>query len=456
MYKKSIFIFRRDLRLEDNTTLLQACSESEKVLPIFIFDPRQSDKKKNDYFSEHSFQFLIQTLHDLDSTLKKRGSKLSFFRGRPEDVIELLLDDGFEAVYFNRDHTPFSRRRDKQILDVVEAKGCHAHHNWDALLVQPGSVCTKTGEPYKVFSPFRRSAMDQKVDRPKKFGYSNFYSTLHSDAESTDVLREFMPPEKDLAQSAGRGHALDILKNIGDYQNYGNDRNLPAVYGTTRLSGHLKFGSVSVREVYWKIVDTFGKGHKLVSELYWRDFYAHLLWHYPELLGQEMQEKYRGMKWTNDSKKLRAWKEGKTGYPIVDAGMRELNETGWMHNRVRMIVANFLTKDLHIDWREGEKYFAQKLLDYDPANNNGGWQWAASTGADALPYFRIFNPWTQQKKFDKDAHYIKEYIPELRDVSAKEIHDIEKRGVPEGVDYPEPIVDHAEERKVALSLYKER
>ena len=458
-YHKTIFIFRRDLRLEDNTTLNQCAAESEKILPIFIFDDRQVKKKQNEYFSKHAFQFLVDSLVELDGALKKKGSALSFFSGHPDQIIKKLLqEENFDAVYFNKDHTPFACKRDKRIKDLCNSldKGCVS--NWDALLHKPGTILTKTGGPYKVFTPFKKSALSSDPEKPKPLGSAAFYAQVHSLAQGVHFAREQLTDferNENLAQVPGRDEALDIIEHIQDFANYNEERDYPAKSGTTKLSGHLKFGSISPREVYWQVVKMFGKSHGLVNELYWRDFYAHLMWHYPELLGQEMQEKYRTLRWENDKEKFEKWCRGKTGFPIVDAAMRELNQTGWMHNRMRMTVASFLIKDLHIDWQWGERYFAQQLLDYDPASNNGGWQWAASTGADAQPYFRIFNPWSQQKRFDPEARYIKKYVPELSNLSASEIHKIEKGVVPEGVDYPAAMVNHQDERKTALAQYEQ-
>ena len=222
--------------------------------------------------------------------------------------------------------------------------------------------------------------------------------------------------------------------------------------GTTRLSAHHKFGTISIRESYWVVKRELGNSSQLITELYWRDFFTHVAFHFPHVFKGAFREEYNGLEWSKSKKNFDAWCEGKTGFPIVDAGMRQLKETGWTHNRVRMITASFLVKDLHIDWRWGEKFFAQHLVDYDPAVNNGNWQWVAGSGCDAAPYFRVFNPWTQQKKFDQDVKYIKKFIPELEKLTAKQIHDWEKRQV-DGIAYPAPIIDHAEARKETLKRY---
>ena len=251
----------------------------------------------------------------------------------------------------------------------------------------------------------------------------------------------------------GRKNAQKVLNRLADFNDYDTDRDIPAKEATTGLSAHNKFGTVSIREVYHAVTDALGSSHTIIRELYWRDFFSHVAFHFPHIFGHAFHKKYEQLEWENSRKKFKVWCDGKTGFPIVDAGMRQLNVTGFMHNRVRMIVASFLVKDLHIDWRWGEKYFAQNLVDYDPAVNNGNWQWAASTGCDAQPYFRIFNPWIQGKKFDLDCIYIKKWVPELRKYSAKDIHRLEKGGALDG--YPEAIVDHSEAKQVAEDMFIE-
>jgi deoxyribodipyrimidine photo-lyase len=257
-----------------------------------------------------------------------------------------------------------------------------------------------------------------------------------------------------LALRGGRTEGLKRLRLIDGMTSYKADRDIPALGATTMLSAHHKFGTISIRETYWRAAEAFGVSCHLISELYWRDFFTHIAWHFPHVFKGAFRPEYNALEWNRSKKDFQRWCEGKTGFPIVDAGMRQMNETGYMHNRVRMIVASFLVKDLHINWQRGEKYFAQKLLDYDPAVNNGNWQWAASTGCDAQPYFRIFNPWLQQKKFDPDAEYIKRWVPELKNVSVKDIHQGYKPNLFSDVKYPEPMVDHAAERQETLKRFK--
>lgn len=450
-HKKSLFIFRRDLRLEDNTGLISALNDSEIVIPAFVFDPRQYDKTKNPYFSDNAFGFLIESLKDLDSQLNIKNSRLYIFNGIVEEVIEKLIkDENIDAIYFNKDYTPFSKKRDTEIDKICKKHNVSCYSFADALLNEPNSVLKNDGSPYTVFTPFWKNASTIKVNDPKNNHYKNYYNKKIISEKSFLELNLKYEDNKNRIKG-GRKNAVNILNNIIKLKNYESIRDYPYINGTSKLSAHLKFGTVSIREAYWAIANEMTLAHPLLRQLYWRDFFYHIAYHFPKVFGHSFNEKYEKVRWDNDEKLLQAWKNGVTGFPIVDAGMRELNTTGYMHNRVRMIVASFLTKDLHIDWRLGEKYFAQQLVDYDPCINNGNWQWAASTGCDAQPYFRIFNPWLQQKKFDPKCEYIKRWILELKNVDAKTIHELDKNEIP---NYPKPIIDHYAESKEAISRYK--
>lgn len=456
-YNRSLFIFRRDLRLEDNTGLLAACDQSQEVIPVLIFDPRQADEANNEYFSQNAFRFMCDSLLELDEHLKNRSSKLHVLEGEPSHVLpEIIKENDIDAVFLNRDYTPFAKERDEELHNVCERAETNVQFAHDLYLTVPGEILTNDGGPYKVFTPFEKKAREQDVSKPHQNNYSNMIRIRGDKVSGIEKVEEYHPGKNEqIVQQGGRGNALQTLRNLERFSNYESDRDTPSKKGTTRMSAHLKFGTVSVREVYWAIRDALGGSTQLVSELYWRDFYGHVLYHFPEVLGENYLDKYKdGIDWENDKGQFEAWKEGETGFPIVDAGMRELQNTGWMHNRVRMIVASFLTKDLRIDWRWGEKWFAQNLVDYDVASNNGGWQWAAGTGTDAQPYFRIFNPWSQGEKHDPNCEYIKKWVPELEGVEAKRIHKIGDKGVPDGVEYPEPIVDHSEAREKTLAMYK--
>lgn len=450
---RALFIFRRDLRLQDNTALQKALKENDEVLPCFILDKRQVER--NEYKSQNLLQFMRDSLKELNESLKKQNGKLYIFYGITHDIInEAIQKTDITSVYVNRDYTPFSKERDKKIHEVCQKNNVEFKSSHDYLLNHPDKVFTNTGNPYKVFTPYWKKARKHDVPKPKQNTHTNYFNK-DLDLERFKKLNELVEEDNPhIFRKGGRKEALNILQNLKKHQNYEEDRNYPWKDGTTGLSPHNKFGTVSIREVYHAMKETLGF-NGLIRELYWRDFYTQLQYHFGYVYEESFKKKYNKVEWDNNKEALKAWKEGKTGFPIIDAGMRQLNKTGWMHNRVRMIVACFLTKDLHIHWKHGEKYFAQKLVDYDRSVNNGSWQWAASTGADAQPYFRIFNPWSQQKKYDKKAKYIKKYIPELQNVNPKALHKLDKQtplGMPKK--YPKPIVDHDVERKEALERYK--
>ena len=447
-YPQSLFIFRRDLRLEDNTALNEALERSERVSCVFILDPRQADPERNAYFSANAFAFMVESLIDLDDALKARDARLAIYEGLSHEVVGQLIEThAIDAVFVNSDVTPFSKERDIALERSCRERGCAFHASDDTTLTPVHAILTN-GKPYRVFTPYWKAASRTEIRQPRTV--RGAFSTL--DAKRPDAITT-PPGSSQRTIRGGRSVALRTLERIEGYADYRDVRDLPGEQGTTQLSAHLKFGTISARELLWKIRRTLGEDHALERQLFWRDFYHQLLYHHPEVLGREFDPVYAaGIEWNAQGTTLDAWKAGRTGFPIVDAGMRELLETGWMHNRVRMICASFLTKDLHIDWREGERYFASMLVDYDVANNNGGWQWAASTGADAAPYFRIFNPWIQQKRFDPDAVYVQRWVAELRGLTAQAIHALDSKR-PQGLNYPKPIVDHAIARNEALRRY---
>ena len=354
----------------------------------------------------------------------------------------------------NRDYTPFSKERDAKIAAACKKHKVQFNSFADALLTEPEQVHKKDGGPYTVYTPFMRTARSIAVANVQSFEANNFHKgVLNSSFLFTEPNVLLTSRNEKLLVKGGRNEGLRLLHDISNLSDYDDQRDFPAIKGTSLLSAHHKFGTISIRETYWRILAEFGKEHPMVNELYWRDFFTHITHHFPRVLGSVFHEKYNALKWPNKEAYFEKWCKGETGFPIVDAGMRELNETGYMHNRVRMITASFLVKDLHIDWRWGERYFANKLVDYDPAVNNGNWQWAASTGCDAQPYFRIFNPWRQQMRFDAECLYIKKWIPELRNLSAKEIHNLET-GANMFSSYPQPIVKHKEQAEIAKQMFK--
>jgi deoxyribodipyrimidine photo-lyase len=459
-YKKSVFIFTRDLRLEDNTGLLASLSDSEITIPIFIFNPIQlSDKNK--YKSNNCIQFMIESLNDLNSELNKHDSRLFYFYDAPETIIEKLLksDPDIDAIYINMDYTPFARERLHLISTVCQKYNKQCLEYEDYMLTGVKSVLKSDNTPYQKFTPYSRAAQKTKVREPvknnnKKTAYVKKSKTYPFEHKSD--IKKFYTENNEIAVRGGRSNALKILAKLSQFKSYAKTRDIPSI-STTTLSAYLKFNTVSVREVWTKFQKVLTKNTKLITQLYWRDFYMMIVYHFPHVIGNPMKLNYH-IKWETNATALNAWKTGKTGIPIVDAGMRQLNKTGYMHNRCRMIVANFLVKILHINWQDGEKYFAQMLVDYDPPNNNGGWQWSSSTGADSQPYFRIFNPWRQAEKFDPDAIYIKKYIPELADVSAKDILEWNTSyELYPKVKYPKPIVmDIKKEASKSIKAYNHR
>ena len=449
-FQKSLFIFRRDLRIEDNTGLNFALESSEKVIPAFIFTPEQIEK--NPYRSDHCLKFMIESLEDLENQLKKKGGKLYFFQGEPQEVVDRCFRKlNIDAVIVNQDYTPYSRQRDKKIEKVCIQKEIEFHSFHDALLHPPEETVKKDGQPYTIFTPYFRNASKHEVLRPLKSLKGNYFCGQIPFAQHQIPLS---PPDVENKWKGGRTEALKILKRLESFDNYRKLKDFPAEEGSTHLSAYLKFTLCSPREIYAAICNQLGEHHELIRALYWRDFFTGIAYFFPHVFKGSFHPKFDQLRWSDDRKAYHRWCTGTTGFPIIDAGMRELNATGFMHNRVRMIAASFLIKDLHIDWRWGEKYFAQHLIDYDPAVNNGNWQWAASTGCDAQPYFRIFNPWNQQKKFDPDCSYIKQWIPEIEPLSAQTIHTWNERGQNEEYDnYPPPMIDHHEAAKKALQTY---
>lgn len=452
MYPLSLHIFRKDLRLHDNSALIQALKSSKMVIPCFIFDKRQIDN--NDYKSDNCIQFMVRSLQELDADLKKKKSKLYFFYGIAEDIVAQLLSKiNIKAIYINRDYTPFSKARDQKIENICRSLNVDFHCCADVLLHEPEELLKSDNQPYTIFTPFYKKAIQLQVSSTKNNLHNNYYqeSISFENRKPLEKLLKINNPH--VSVKGGRSEALLLLKKIKNLKDYQTIRNFPALDGTTQLSAHNKFGTISIREFYAEVVKNFGIKHTLIDELYWRDFFTYIIFYYPHVLGNAFKKQYANIIWSNNEKYFQAWCHGQTGFPIVDAGMRELNATGYMHNRVRMIVASFLIKDLHIDWRWGEKYFAQKLVDYDPAVNNGNWQWVASTGCDAQPYFRIFNPWLQQQKFDFDCYYIKKWIPELSNIPTKIIHSFNKMKIRLET-YSSPIIDHKIESQKSKLIYK--
>ncbi|MFP3939222.1 MAG: cryptochrome/photolyase family protein [Thermoanaerobaculia bacterium] len=458
-YRRAAFVFRRDLRLADNTGLARAAAMAEEVLPCFIFDPAQADPGRNPYFGAPAFQVMLESLEDLDGQLEAAGGRLYRFHGDPAEVIgELLNAHGVDAVFVNRDYTPFSEARDGRNREACEARKIPLHRSHDLLLTRPGQVTTGAGTPYRVFTPFHRAARKEPVPGPAGVPEIRFARPEIAPARSRELDHELLPERRELHARGGRREALRILERLERFRTYPEERNrlAPAgnpAGGATGLGPHNKFGTVSIREVHHAVVRTLGPDHDLARQLYWRDFFTQLAWFEPRVFGNAFRREYDAIPWEDDERLFQAWCAGRTGFPLVDAGMRQLAGSGYLPNRVRMVVASFLVKDLRVDWRRGERWFATHLIDYDPAVNNGNWQWAASTGADAQPWFRIFNPWRQQERHDPDCAYVRRWVPELRDLAPGEVHALEGR--PRGLAYPEPVVDHRARAARTKALFAE-
>lgn len=423
----NIFWFRRDLRLDDNAALYHALKDGNPVVPIFIFDKNILDELEDK--QDRRVEFIHLSLQDIQRQLLKLGSTLDCRYGKPEDVFkELLGDYKVEKLFTNHDYEPYARQRDGDIARLLNEKGIRFHSYKDQVIFEKDEVLKDDGKPYTIFTPYSRKWKSLLNSyRLKPYPVRKYLSRLHRQP----VHQLFSPAEIGFIETGDPFPDREWMGQI--IRHYKEQRDFPAVRGTSRLSVHLRFGTISIRQ----LADEAGAlNETFLNELIWRDFYHMILWHFPHVVGHSFKPEYDRIRWRNDPGEFEAWCNGMTGYPIVDAGMRELNATGFMHNRVRMIVASFLTKHLLIDWRWGEAYFAKKLLDYDLAANNGGWQWAAGSGCDAAPYFRIFNPYLQTKKFDPELKYVRQWVPELEELN-----------------YPRPIVEHETARKRCLAVY---
>lgn len=425
----NIFWFRRDLRLEDNAGFYQALKEEKPVLCLFIFDKNILDKLSNK--SDARVHFIHNCISELKSQLKKLGSDILVKYGKPEKVWkEITKEYSIEKIFINRDYEPYAQNRDRKLFDYFKKQDIEFKGYKDQVIFEKNEVLKKDGKPYTVFTPYSRK-WKEKLEAIHLKPYPNSEHFQYLKKISTTLpfptLEEMGFKESEIS-IPGKTFNKKIISN------YNETRDIPSILGTTRLSIHLRFGTISIRSLAKLALE---KNEKFLNELIWRDFYQVILFHFPHSVEKAFKPAYDNIPWSNNEDHFQAWCVGKTGYPIVDAGMRELNETGFMHNRVRMITASFLTKHLLIDWKWGERYFAEKLLDFDLASNIGGWQWAASSGCDAAPYFRVFNPTLQWQKFDKESVYVKKWVNEF--------------GSPE---YPEPIVEHKFARQRAIDTYK--
>lgn len=425
----SVFWFRRDLRLDDNIGFLEALKGEHPVLPIFIFDKNILEELPED---DARVTFIFENLQKIRDELQDEyNSSLAMFYGSPKDIFDNLIEDyDIKKVYANRDYEPYAKTRDEEIKTLLNKNDIEFETFKDQVIFEMDEVLKNDGDPYIVYTPYKNKWMDT-FDESKL--------TIHYTSQYMDnLIQNSRLPNLSLSDIGFKKSSIKVPEytvTSSLIQNYEDTRNYPAEEGTSRLGPHLRFGTVSVRKMIKKAIAE--KNETFWSELIWREFFMQILYHYPQTVDKAFRSKYDKIKWRNNEEEFEKWKAGKTGYPLVDAGMRQLNESGYMHNRVRMLVASFLCKHLLIDWRWGEAYFAERLLDYEMSSNVGNWQWAAGSGVDAAPYFRIFNPTTQIDKFDKNKEYIKEWIEEYNTEA-----------------YPDKMVDHKQARERCLEVYK--
>ncbi|WP_117880600.1 cryptochrome/photolyase family protein [Aureibaculum luteum] len=420
----SIFWYRRDLRLEDNVGLKTALESGLPVLPIFIFDDEiLEDLPKND----GRLTFIYTSLRNIHLKLKNKNSSLLIKKGNIAEIWKALITEyDVKKVFFNRDYEPYAIKRDQEITTFLESKNIEVRNFKDQVIFEKDEILKGDGKPYTVYTPYKNKWLEKfnqspfTVEDENNLDWDSFYNyeTLFPSLETIGFVKS-----KQKVQPV----------NLSVISDYDLNRDYPAKNGTSYLSPHLRFGTISIRKF---VMIAMEKNAVFLSELIWREFFMQILFQFPKVVTHNFKSKYDGIKWRDSKEDFKRWCEGNTGYPLVDAGMRELNETGYMHNRVRMVTAGFLCKHLLIDWRWGEAYFAEKLLDYELSSNNGNWQWAAGTGCDAAPYFRVFNPALQLKKFDTNLEYTRKWIPEF------------------DLGYAEPMVDHKFARERALSAYK--
>jgi len=424
----TVFWFRRDLRLDDNTGLFHALNSGEEVLPMFIFDDAILSQLPKD---DARVTFIHQQLEKIQSQLQSIGKSLAIFHGKPIEIYQkLIAENDIKAVYTNHDYEPYARKRDLELFHLFKEHNIDFKTSKDQVIFEKSEVVKDDGTPYVVYTPYSNKWKEHfKKIQLVNYNSEDFLNNIALHSYPFLSLNEIGFETASISISS-----FDVSNNLID--NYEATRNFPALNKTSYLGIYLRFGAVSIRKMVAKAIES--KNETFFKELIWREFFMQILWHFPHTTKASFRPKYDAIQWDNNEALFQKWCEGNTGYPFVDAGMRELNATGHMHNRVRMITASFLCKHLLIDWRWGETYFATKLLDYEQSSNVGNWQWAAGSGVDAAPYFRIFNPTEQIKKFDKELKYIKKWIPEL-----------------DTLDYPKPIVDHKEAREKCLRVYKE-
>jgi deoxyribodipyrimidine photo-lyase len=466
--RRALVWFRRDLRADDHAALARATHDADEVFCAFVFDRPILDELPGP--ADRRVDFIHRSVRELDATLRGHGGALAVMHDDARVAIPRLARRlGVDAVYANRDYEPYARSRDDAVAAALARAGIAFESPRDQVIFERGEIVTREGRPYSVFTPYKRAWLATLTpDRlaPRRVRHAALAGAPDGDLQGIPSLPAMGFRSTDLdglgvatGASGGAARFAAFRRRIDDYA---QARDFPAVEGASRLSVHLRFGTVSIRALarfaHERSLRPRGEGAATwLSELVWRDFYAQILWHHPRVVDQPFRPELADLLFPDDPAHVSAWREGRTGYPIVDAGMRQLNATGYMHNRLRMVTASFLVKDLLVDWKIGERYFADKLIDFDLSSNNGGWQWAASTGCDAQPWFRIFNPLAQSRRFDPQGTFIRRHVPEIAHLDDQAIHApwsvAAERGTPPPADYPPPIVDHARAREAALALF---
>ena len=460
-FDRAIVWFRRDLRLFDQRALFQACAESSEVLPVFVLDEVILKTVKKD---NRQVSFIQKSLDELDQNLRERGSRLWVVSGNPAEVIPAIArKTGAKAIFNNHDYEPKAKMRDALVEANLKKIGISWFSFKDQVIFERRELLTGGGDPYRVFTPYSRSWL-KAFEANRSLHLKEYRPDLKSLMPASRVEEKSVRfsdlgfVDVPLPVEAGEAAGIKMLKGFQKpLEGYKAQRDFPAIEGTSRLAAHLRFGTISVRECVRFAAEHFSEGAKTwLTELIWREFYMMILDQFPHVETGAFKPDLDRLKWEKNPEGFQAWCEGRTGYPIVDAAMRQLRETGWMHNRLRMIVAMFLTKDLLIHWQEGEQWFREQLIDFDLSANNGGWQWSASTGCDAQPYFRVMNPVSQSERFDPSGDFIRRFVPELSGLDSKRIHWPHEDGLfSKGLNgYPEPIVEHKVQRLKAIALFK--
>lgn len=454
---KGLVWIRRDLRLHDHAALHACINENSRTELVFVFDKHILQPLAEKSTQDKRVHFIAESLLEIAKTLETNNAGIHILYGDPVDVIPNLINErNIDSLYVNRDYSPYPRERDAKVRQIIESQGKKAAFFQDHVLVEPTDCLKDNGQPYTVFTPYSkrwRDIVSQDARHLTSFPIDK--TVIKNDCSSRyntveDILKIAGFQEAPAYLAGGTSHALKQLNTFEPKASgYGKNRDFPAKKGTSEMAVYIRHGCLSVRDLFKVATQEKTSGHsKWFTELIWREFYQSIAYHFPQVKTSNFNPKYDAFPYVKSNDLLEAWQQGQTGYPIIDAAMRCLNQTGWMHNRLRMVVASFLTKILLLHWQSGEAYFAWKLLDYEFASNNGGWQWASGSGCDAAPYFRIFNPYLQSLKFDPDGSFIKEFCPELRHLNAKDIHE------PIAVkNYPEPIVNYKKQRELALSVY---